>query len=673
MRWRRCWRLSTGFRIGLTLSVCLLLVASIAVAQTTGTIDGTVTDQNGGTLPGATVEAASPNLQGTRSATTGSDGRYRFASLPPGSYTIKASLSGFGSAQKAANVTLDATATANLQLQLATTESVIVTGDAPLIDVTSTTTGSNYSARIIEKLPVGRNYASIVLSQPGVQIDNGESQGRSPSGAGMMSSGGISVYGTTSAENLFLIDGVNTTNVIKGFQGKAINTEFIQEVEVKTGGYQAEYGRATGGVVNVITKSGGNEFHGDVFGYYNSPGMSSNQKFQTAPSYSQDGDALNTPGFVTTPLDRREAGLDLGGYVLKDRVWFYGAYDRTVSDNDIEPLTGQLSNQLFNQHVVANLWSGKLTVNVAQGTSLVGTAFSDPQVNTGALLVPASTNPNTYNGRRDIGGTDYAGRLNQLFGSFGILTAQYSYHEDRFNTTPDGADVVRVNDTTPGQHSGPCPPGFGSSCTATIALGGYGNVFGPTVNNASKRDQYSGSFTAYAANNEIKIGGDYQKDTTFGATYFTGGQRVTIITCTQKGTSVCDLAQAPFYTNALGDTHQVYFSHAFYTANATDLTPLVTAPFNTPSKRAGAFVQDQWRIVPNLTVNFGVRWDQDESDKGNGQVAFKLKDEWAPRAGFVWDFVGDGTSKLYGSAGRFYYSIPTDLNARVFTANTVVA
>ena len=102
-----------------------------------------------------------------------------------------------------------------------------------------------------------------MLSQPGVQTDNGETQGRSLA---------LSIYGSTSAENLFLIDGVNTTNVIKGFQGKAINSEFIQEVEVKTGGYQAEYGRNTGGVVNVITKSGGNEFHGDIFGYYNTPG-----------------------------------------------------------------------------------------------------------------------------------------------------------------------------------------------------------------------------------------------------------------------------------------------------------------------------------------------------------------------------------------------------------------
>ena len=135
---------------------------------------------------------------------------------------MTANLSGFGAAQKSAMVTLDATATVNIQMQLATTEAVTVTGETPLVDVTSTTTGTNYSAKIIDKLPVGRNYASIVLSQPGVQTDSGETQGRSLA---------LSIYGTTSAENLFLIDGVNTTNVIKGFQGKNINTEFIQEVE----------------------------------------------------------------------------------------------------------------------------------------------------------------------------------------------------------------------------------------------------------------------------------------------------------------------------------------------------------------------------------------------------------------------------------------------------------
>jgi outer membrane receptor protein involved in Fe transport len=625
-----------------------LLWSAFTWAQTTGTIEGTVTDQNGGTLPGATVEGTSPNLQGSRTATTGPDGRYRFVSLPPGSYKVTANLSGFGAVQKNATVNLDSTATVNLQMQLATKESVTVTGEAPLIDTASTTTGTNYSAKVIDKLPVGRNYASIVLSQPGTQQDKGETQGRALA---------ISIYGTTSAENLFLIDGVNTTNVIKGFQGKAINTEFIQEVEVKTGGYQAEYGRATGGVINVVTKSGGNEFHGDGFGYYNSPGMSSKQKFQTTAAYSQSGDALNTPGNIITPQDRREGGVDLGGYALKDRIWFYGAFDRTLTDDNIQPLTGIVANQLFNQHLLSNLWSGKLTFNVAQGTTIVATAFADPQVNTGALVVPASLNPTSYDGRRDVGGTDYAGRANQLFGTFGILTAQYSHHVDRFLTSPQGTGVSEVVDRTPTLTGGP-----------VVITGGYGEVFGPTINNQSKRNQYSGSFTGYVGNNEFKIGGDYQKDETLGSTYYTGSTLLEIRPCVQgNANNNCDLTKAPLFNGV-----PVFFEHRTFTASGSDFNPLISAPFDTPSKRTGLFLQDQFRVLPTLTVNAGVRWDQDETDKGNSQVAFKLKNEWAPRGGIVWDFVGDGTSKLYASAGRFYYSIPTDLNARVFTANTQV-
>ncbi|HKF44037.1 MAG TPA: TonB-dependent receptor, partial [Thermoanaerobaculia bacterium] len=293
----------------IAVAAAFLLAAAPAAAQTTGNIEGTVTDQSGGALPGVTVELSSPNLQGTRVATTGNDGRFRFISLPPGTYKVTGNLSGFGTVEKTAQVTLDATATVNMQLQLATKEAVTVTGEAPIVDVTSTTTGTNYTAKVIDKLPVGRNYASIVLSQPGVQTDAGETQGRSLA---------LSIYGSTSAENLFLIDGVNTTNVIKGFQGKNINAEFIQEVEVKTGGYQAEYGRNTGGVVNVITKSGGNEFHGDVFGYYNPSSFSANQKFERTAPGSQSGDAdtnLVGGGSVINDTDRKEAGVDLGGYM----------------------------------------------------------------------------------------------------------------------------------------------------------------------------------------------------------------------------------------------------------------------------------------------------------------------------------------------------------------------
>src|SRR6266508_2730210 len=360
------------------LSACLLLVAPAIFAQTTGTIEGTVIDPSAQALPGVTVEITSPNLQGTRTATTGNDGRFRFVSVPPGPYKVTANLSGMGTAAKNATVQLDSTATVNLQMQVSAKEAITVTGEAPLVDVTSTTTGTSYTAQVMAKLPLARNYASIVLSQPGVQTDVGETQGRSLA---------VSVYGSTSSENLWLIDGVNTTNVIKGFQGKAINGEFIQEVEVKTGGYQAEYGRNTGGVINVVTKSGGNEFHGDVFGYYNAPEMSAKQRFDRTPDGSEEGDAsTRTTGSIIKDIDRREGGVDLGGFFLKDHIWFFGAYDRVQNDQNIEPITGKRAGELFQQKTISNLWAAKLTFNVFQGTTLVGTMFNDPQTTTSATF-----------------------------------------------------------------------------------------------------------------------------------------------------------------------------------------------------------------------------------------------------------------------------------------------
>ena len=154
------------YRFTLALSVCALLLAPVAlIAQTTGTVEGAITDQSGAPLPGVSIELSSPSLQGVRTAVTSADGRYRFPSVPPGAYKVTATLSGFGKVQKNATVTLDSTATVNLSLSLSTTAEVTVTGEAPLVDVASTTTGTNYSAKVIDKLPVGRNYADITFAQ----------------------------------------------------------------------------------------------------------------------------------------------------------------------------------------------------------------------------------------------------------------------------------------------------------------------------------------------------------------------------------------------------------------------------------------------------------------------------------------------------------------------------
>jgi outer membrane receptor protein involved in Fe transport len=651
-------------RVALFLLTCLFLIAPLSVlAQTTGTVEGIVTDQSGAGLPGVEVELAGPRQQGTRKAVTSASGAYRFPSVPPGAYTITASLPSFGKVQKTAAVSLDATATVALSLALSTTAEVTVTGEAPIVDSTSTTTGSSYSGRVIGKLPIGRNYADIVFSQPGTQADFGETQSRSLA---------ISIYGSTSSENLFLIDGVNTNNVMKGFQGKDINNEFIEDVEVKTGGYQAEYGRNTGGVINVITKSGGNEFHGGVFGYYNNTGMRAEPQNGMAanystPAYSQTGDAQFF-NYILSKDVRQEYGMDLGGFIWKDKVWFFGAYNRVQINQNLEPLdptdlgTETFGLQFPNSYV-QNKYAGKITLNLLQRTTIVGSVFTDAETQLGVISPPpTSLVPTSYAGRIDTGGPDYGARLNQLFGSFGILTLQYAQHADRYATIPIDANLPQISDFTLS------PTGVDS-----VDSGGYGQVLGATQNNHSRRAAYGGSFTAYVGNMEIKIGGDYTKDASFGATYITGGQLLRIRPCLQDGgANQCDLTKAPINTNPGGAPVQVFYGHyvlASGTENDYQIVP--AAPFASSTKRYSGYIQDQWRVIPSLTVNLGLRYDTESFyglDPTTGPFnAFSFTNQWAPRIGFTWDFVGDGTSKLYGSAGRFYYALPTDLNVRVYT------
>ena len=658
------------YRIGFVLSVCLLLVAPVAVlAQTTGTIEGAITDQSGAALPGVTVELAGVHLQGARTAVTTADGHYRFLNLTPGDYTVTATLAGFGKVQKKATVGLDATAQANLQLNLSTTAEVTVTGEAPLIDSTSTTSGSNFAGKVIDKLPLpSRNYADIVFTQPGVQADNGETQGRSLA---------ISIYGSTSAENSFLIDGVNTTNVIKGIQGKDINNEFVQEVEVKTSGYQAEYGRNTGGIVNVITKSGGNEFHGGIFGYYNSLGLASDQKNTETPDFSQIGNAQLTT--ITNKNTRSEGGLDLGGYAWKDRMWFFAAYDRVITGTEIAPTTGPVSGDNFPATYTENKYSLKLTLNLAQSTTLQGVYFSDRQSQVGTISTnPQSTNPFQTQGRIDVGGPDYGARLNQLFGASGILTLSYGQHSDRYATQPNGRDGAAAD--RPDQHRRQGLPGLLRRFRLGLRTGREQLLEPPGVRRQLHRVRRQ---PRVQDRRRLREGLDPRARPTARARTATRSVPASRVptapaTCRSRRSTRTPRAARTRCTT----------STTYYTANGSDLTPLVVAPFDTPTKRYSGFLQDQWRVTPALTVNAGVRYDTETLYNGcagtpdtdvcrtgpdGGAInpkAFSLTNEWAPRFGVTWDFAGDGTSKLYASAGRFYYAIPTDLNVRVFTGNT---
>ena len=623
------------------LAVCLAAAARIALAQTTGNIDGRVTDASGSPLPGVTVEATSPSLQGTRTAVTASDGVYRLPAVPPGKYRVVASLSSFRPAQMTCTVTLDATSTVDLALRLETEAQVVVTGEAPLIDVSSTTTGTSYTSKVIQHLPVSRNYADIVRSNPAVDQDVGETQGRSQA---------LTIYGATSAENVWIIDGINTTNVLKGSQGKAINNEFVQEVEVKTGGYQAEYGRALGGIINVITKSGGNEFHGGAFAYYDSSAMSAARK------------ATSEDSLITTmkiaDYSRRDFGADLGGYLLKDRLWFFAAYDRVEFPAEVSRfVASQLvsTDDRFPLDAVDNLYSGKVTAQFSSSTTLVATVFADPTKNTGAagadprqalgdFRVPPITNTekSTWDSTRNVGATDYGLRFTQIAGSSALFTLQGSRHQDRYEMT--ASEEVRIRDLTckGGTPEKPCTP----PPVENFATGGYGVFFGNIDRSSSHRDQYRLDVDLYPGSHQVRMGADYQDGKTISNSHRTGGQ--TVLRLNEQGF--------------------VYYKHRFWAKSFEDLTPtdVTVAP---RAIDTGAYIQDSWRPGGGLTINLGLRWDQEAIHDYLDVTRIKTTGEWQPRLGVVWDPWKDGRTKLYASAGRFYYSLPTDLAALVFGNN----
>src|SRR3954452_15065183 len=340
-------------------AVLFLGIVATVAAQTTGGIVGRVTDEGGGVLPGVTVEAKSPALQGSRTAVTDSTGTYRLTLLPPGGYAVSFNLEGFAAeSRQGVGVGLDKDTTLNVTLRASLSQEITVTTEQPVVDTTTTAVGANLDTRMIETLPTGRNYTSVVQITPGVSSDANPENTQQAS---------IAVYGSSGAENVYYIDGVNTTGAEYGFQGKELNFEFIQAVDVKTGGYPAglgrELGRSTGGVVNVITKSGGNEFHGDVFGYYDNDSLQSGAE----PVVSTSGTAA---GYT-----KEDYGIDVGGFLMRDKLWFFAAYDRVDNTDKTSLPAGPMAGRVVESKRRRARGAAKLTWKLSESQSVVGSFF----------------------------------------------------------------------------------------------------------------------------------------------------------------------------------------------------------------------------------------------------------------------------------------------------------
>ncbi len=604
----RRWR-----RIAACASLLTAAVMSGLQAQTTGGIVGRATDESEAVLPGVTVEATSPALQGARQAITDEKGSYRLSLLPPGDYKVTFTLEGFAKQTAAFTVGLGKDGTLNVTLRAAAAEEITVTGEAPVIDTQSAAIAQNLSARQINNLPTGRNYSSVVQVVPGASSDaNGENKDQTS----------ITVYGSSGAENSFFIDGVNTTGVEYGFQGKNLNFEFIQEIDVKTGGYEAEYGKSTGGIINVITKSGGNQFKGDAFGYYDNDSLQNTAK-----------DTVSTGGTVSG-FTRKDYGVDLGGYFVKDKLWFFGAYDKVKNETKSVLAGGPLAGKETTSPSDRDLGAAKLTWNVAQSQSIVASFFQDPRTDTGAIVdADHSLNgePATYNGESKFGGKDYALRYDGLIGSSWSLSAQVARHEEQSTIGPASAagNAIQYRDL------------FRDS----FQTGG----FGLTQDKSFQRDFYGGSATKFLGQHELKAGLEYEKERADVIKFMSGGQRVDIL------------------QNA-DDPGRPIYSHFYWTTPTATVDNAPTSRlFGSPQhKNTAAYLQDRWTIGSGLLLSYGVRWDRQEIFDRFGAKVIDLKKDFAPRLGFTWDPKGDGKSRLYGSYGRYYEQIPMDLVIRSF-------
>ncbi len=598
-------------RLGSTVALAALLTFPVA-AQTTGTIEGTVVDTTRTPLSGVALEALSPALQGNRIVVTDAAGRFRLVLLPPGTYRVTAELSQYGQQEKSVVVGLDRVVPLEFVLSpKVVAEQVTVTAEAVGVETASSSSGANLGQTVFQALPTGRNYASVAQLAGGTSTDESDTK-----------NGSVTVYGSTGLENAFLVDGVNTTGVEFGSQGKTLNFEFVQEVEVKTGGYEAEYGHSTGGIINVITKSGGNDFHGDAFAYIDRDSLQADNK--------HTGEVVAAG--IQTGYKRSDFGADLGGYFLKDRIWFFAAYDRVDNSVDKQVTTGPASGTGANTKTTRDLFSGKLTGRLSASHSVILTVVGDPATDKGAINDPIGP-ASTYLGENEQGGADYSLRYEGIFGTRFLVVAQGARHREKTTIVPDGSgNGIRYED---------------NRGDTVVASGGFGRI----DNKEFTRQDYQVAGSFFVGQHSIKAGFEYEKMDADVSRFFTGGQSVSILSPNE------------------GDTRPVY-QHYYWTKETASLpgdAPSVVFTAEPNHKQYSLFLQDRWTVRPNLTINAGVRYDNQEIVSKFGTTAFRVT-HFSPRVGFAWDFLSDGKSKLFGSYGQFVQSIPMDMNIRSFSA-----
>ncbi len=685
-------------------AMCLALFAVSAMAQseTTGSIAGTVTDPQGRPVANATVTATGPTSIRPQSAQTDDQGRYQILGLPPGTYTVTVSATaGFAETKKdniAVNLSKTSTADVEVKIAGASAEVTITDTSGAAVDVNSNTTGTNVSSEQFSNFPTQRTVQSLYTISPTVArsgLRDTSGRDRDPS-----------VGGSSGPENNYILDGVQTTDPAFGGSGANLPFEFVQEVEIKTGAFGAEYGKSTGGIFNVITKSGGNEFHGDIFAY----GTPTKSFVRKTTSFPATGSAPN--GFSEI-----DAGGDVGGPIKKDRLWFFGAFNPQQRKNYF--LT-QFFRQNVSNKVTTPFYAGKLTWAVNNRNTLTLSTFGDFTKQEGFLFGGSGFgNPDSFIGRTETGGSNYTARLNSTIRPTWIGEFAFGLHFQRANTIPSAstAGVALVTENFAVISSGGTfitPTAFNTQTTPTGGIhpafvNGTGGVlqrgyalqgWGLQSHQNRDREEFSARFQNIYGRHTFKYGFEWLENkykiltnstgplTPFvGSSHAYNGLRITnnFGVCQGVGTNI--VCPSSTFTGraaqgiALGAFPGYLTASTGSVALGTITNPILvlstvsvrdfqlnTGGQFTNSRTESAYIQDDFKITPNVTFNFGLREDWQQSYSTHGTSYLKLnnfKDNLQPRVGLIWDFTGKGKGKLFVNYARYLETpLPLDINVR---------
>ena len=619
------------------LLAALLAVASapaVFAQETTGAIHGVARDPGGGVLPGVTVQLKGP--VGTITAVTDEQGVYRFPRLPPGKYEVMMSLDGFRPFTRTVELTVGSTIEVDAALRLATLKETVEVSAAPLaIDVTSSSAGTTIPRERIALVPRGRDFTDVVSQAPGA---SDESQ-----------AGGISIDGSSGSENRFVIDGIDTTSPQVGTNAVPMRARFMEEVQVKSAGYAAEYGGSTGGVINAITRSGTNNWSGefvlqfDIDEFAGSPRPILLDSLETADSVYVDP--------IKDDETRVDPGFLVSGPVWRDRLWFFGAYQPGIRSTTRTVAFSNGVTNSFDQDYRIDY--GAANVSGRAGSQLLfraGANFSPFE--TDRSLPPQSGRSSLTSAEDWIRGEEgdsrtFSGSVDYLANTQLAISARAGrFVTDQMSTGVEFPDLIHNFSTT----STPAgiaalPPEFREQPGFTSDV---------LVTDATARDEYIRDFFGVDATWYVSGLGSHQLKV--------GYQTEKISNDVLSGYNadrILYYAGRPYTIPSTGEQVQGEFGY-FRLLN-------ISTQGAVESRNDALFIQDTWRVLPRLTLNVGLRAEHERipnfGDRGvENPIEFGFDEKLAPRLGFAYDATGDGRTKLYGSYGKYYdvmkYELP---------------